>query len=226
MRFLALGLVLLGCAGCASTGPQSRADACRQQVAGQRVGRALGGKSSSTTDALEDLRCDAREAEDRAEAREKSASDQAHEDRIRRERAAQATQRATADAEVLAIRRAPRLPELGTTRDEAIILCRQQRGTFSDPQRNAFSCKVGDRRIFACTIDAEGLANRCDGYIEDGDLAAARRAIEAKLGPSEAPTVSPEGFRVFRWDSGAASLILTSYERGIRMTHLRNSAGE
>jgi hypothetical protein len=117
------------------------------------------------------------------------------------------------DKQLAAVRRNPKVPELGATAREARTICESERGQFVEGA--SMGCKVGGIAIFACTLDDRGQANRCDGYFEGGDVVAFRKSMEAQLGPMTGETVE-DGFRVFSWDTDQRSIAVTMYTRGVR----------
>ncbi len=181
------------------------------------------GKPNATADAVEDMRCDVVEANEEATGRQRRADKQAEKASDDQARAAQDDSNRQLDAQLENIRRAPRVPELGATVAEAQVLCQQQRGAFvSHP--STLGCKIRGQTLFACTVDAGGQADRCDGFYEAADFAATRRSVEAQLGQATHESVSGDGFRVFEWAGSKESVIVTMYARGVRMTHARREA--
>lgn len=124
------------------------------------------------------------------------------------------------DPALVAARRTPRVPELGATLPETRALCEQQRGVYVN-RLSTVGCHVGGATIFACTLDAESRADRCDGYYETADVATTRRAVEAAIGTPPKESVSADGFRVFEWVNGGEVVTVTMYAKGVRMTHAR-----
>lgn len=206
--------------GCAA--PQSRAEACRNGNSWNRVGRAANGKDNSTTNAVEDLHCDAVEANEQAAGRERRAEQRAQEASDEQARVERQGSDRRLSAELENIRRAPSVPEVGATVAEAQVLCTQQRGTFVSKPAGV-GCRIRGLQLFACTM-SDGQADRCDGYYEGADFAVTRRSVEAKLGPPTRESVSSDGFRVFEWSGGSETVVVTMYAKGVRMTHARGGA--
>jgi hypothetical protein len=151
------------------------------------------------------------------------------EDRRRASAAAESSRRYQAElsrrasAELAAIRQAPNIPELGATIQEAKILCERQRGQFREDGIVA-ACRVGGSLIFVCKVDQAHQFNRCDGYYESADLASSRREIERQLGtPPSRERVSSSGYRVFEWSGDKWLILITSYDRGVRMTTIQSA---
>lgn len=162
---------------------------------------------------LEDMRCDAMEHEERREAR--------HREVLDREREAQ-TEDANRklEAVIAEIRRAPRVPELGSTRIEVRVLCEQQRAALYE-QGSVMTCAIRRVPLYTCTLDAGNIVDRCDGYFEAADLAAQRGSMTAQLGQPNREGVSADGFRFFGWSAGERSVVITMYPRGVRVTTMR-----
>lgn len=199
----------------------SAASRCRTANAFGRMSQ----PANRTANALEDARCDELERQERAEARERAADSRAREAEKKQADAQISAANAQIDAELAAIRRQPKVPELGSTPAEMRVLCTRQRGDFANQSSTVF-CRVGGQMIFLCTFDTESRANRCDAYYEDGDFTRARRDTEARLGPAARESVSSEGFRVFQWSSGAEFLVVTMYRRGVRITQAKATSNE
>lgn len=128
------------------------------------------------------------------------------------------------DPAVVAVRRSPRVPEVGATVAEIRSLCQQQRAEFVN-RSAVLGCRIRNDQIFACTLDTDSRADRCDGYYESADIAASRQLVESKLGPPVHETVSGDGFRVFEWTTSNETITLTMYAKGVLMTHARLPSG-
>lgn len=124
------------------------------------------------------------------------------------------------DPAVVAVRRSPRVPDLGATIAEMRTLCEQQRGSYVN-RSSTIGCRVGADVLFACTLDSDSRADRCDGFYETADVVASRRAVENALGNAPKESLSAEGYRVFEWANGNETVSVTMYSKGVRMTHAR-----
>jgi len=212
LKFLLLSAWLAGSSGgCAPA--KTPSEACRRQAAANRMGRSFA--PDPRLDAIENIRCDEMEREERREAREDA-----------REKAvaeAKASARADAmnaalDAKLAEIRAAPKVPELGATVAEAKIMCTQQRGAFSAPDDNGiYACRVGGPAIFICAADYDGLTTRCDGFFEGSDIAESRARIERDLGPADQQSIEG-GVRVASWKRGRILVRAMMYDRGVRLS--------
>ncbi len=195
---------------------ETAAERCRSSAAASQVMRGFSGKQNPVATALEDGRCDALEAQERSVEHQRN-----------QERSADVTRRAELDRQVdvalAEIRRSPNVPEIGATVREGAVICERQRGAYSErigsgPRFDdiaVVTCRVGGQPIFSCLV-TEGRTTRCDAFYEGGDLAEARRRLQASLGPAETETVSDDGFRVFTWRNGA--VVLTMYATGVRVS--------
>lgn len=197
MRAIVVALLIAAC-----NPPQTAAEACRRQNAGNRFSRGLNRQNSAVADAVEDARCDAIEREERAEARERSA--------------ANAKAVAARREELARTRREPSTPELGATPAEVRVLCERQRGVFQLDPNGVFGCRVGGPLAFAGVV-RDGRVVRVDGYFEGADLATTRARVSESMGPPTSETVSPEGFRVFVWE-GTRAVVVTMYANGVRVS--------
>jgi hypothetical protein len=203
---LVLAFVLAACGG-----HNTRAEQCRTGNAIGRIGRA----PNAAANAVEDLRCDAIEREERGEAREREREKAQEEARAS---AKQAALNAELDAALAQIRRAPRVPELGAPPGEARAICEAERGHVI-ARGPIIECRVGGPAVFIATLN-EDRVRRLDAFLEGEDLVRVRGAVEAEYGPPQRESVSSEGFRIFMWDAGIA---VTMYAKGVRLTRVRFS---
>lgn len=129
-------------------------------------------------------------------------------------RRAEAARPAPVDDEGLAaIRRAPKVPELGATQGEANLLCKRQRGRAREV-RGSVACAVGDALLFACHLDDQEVFDRCDAYFEGSDPVEVRDGMAKSLGTWD--TKVRDGVRVFSWPGAGVSISV--YEPGVRVT--------
>lgn len=201
MKRVALLLAVL--AACAE--PQTPAGRCRSQAALARSGRMMGGRQSAEADALEQMRCDELERQERTERRVAS-----------REAAMAAEER---ERQLAVVRAAPTSPELGATIAEVRVLCERQGGVLAVEPSGPFVCRVGGVSVFLGAVADGGYVVRVETLYEGADLVTERRRIEAQLGPAERETVSSEGFRVFVWASGRFTLSM--YDKGVKVSRAR-----
>jgi hypothetical protein len=177
-------------------GGRSGADGCRTQAAVNRGVRGMNRQQNASADALEQMRCDELEREERSEHQAKDAE--------RNDRESAQTR----------VRSFPKAPELNATSAEAKVICESQGGAFVE-EGAVLGCRVGGPVIFAGKTK-DGRLVKVDTYFERGDLAAARRNAETMYGPPESENVSSEGFRVFLWRAGTVAV--TMYPKGVRVT--------
>lgn len=197
-------LALLGCAPA-----KSASESCRRGAAANRVSRSFSRAQNPVADAVEEARCDEMERDERRQAREDSKEEAARaEEKQAQEDAAQARRRA--------VRRNPKSPELRSTLAESRIICDRQGARFS-ADAGRYGCHLSGRLIFAGYLDETGETTRVDTYFEDGDVNEARRRVEGELGPPGHEQVV-DGFRVFTWNLQTVTVLITSYERGVRWT--------
>lgn len=151
-RFACAAVGLLALAGCQS--PKSPSEACRQDAAWRQAARQLNGHQSATADAIESMRCDEIEREERRDARADASRRAAATEQAAAEDEAS---RAKRDAELAGIRRSPHVPELGATPPEGRVLCQRQRGDYVDRTAGGgaaavrgFACRAQGTPIFEC----------------------------------------------------------------------------
>lgn len=207
-RQAALGLLFMAGMGAASCHPpKSAAERCRNENAWNEWRLGQGNRSQAAYE-MARMRCDEVDRQERAEARADRREAQAAQ-------AQQATMTKEEQEKAAAVRRAPQLPELGAGALEGKVMCTRQGGVYEE-RGGTGVCEVGGVRIFACVIGDGRAYSQCDHFIEDGDLGAARANLTRHLGEPSSESLSG-GSRTYVWDTAASRVVLTMYERGVRV---------
>jgi hypothetical protein len=191
--------------------PRTASEECYRRVALRRA--FSGGRFDETAEAIQQTRCDAIASEERETARE--------EERRQEASRAESEERAHDDAQhFAAIRAAPRVPELGAMVPEMRATCEKQRAHFIQKSDAVYVCRLVGATLFACTVDDNLAADRCDGYYEGAELTDARDRVAETLGPPTSKSVTG-GSRVFGWAGAGLSVLVQMYPHGVRMTTSR-----
>jgi len=207
---------LLGCA-------EDPASQCRIGNAFAQGGRAFAGQPNYTANALENMRCDLIEAQQRAEARELAREAREHRREKAREDAEQARANWAIAQKLRALRTNPKAPTLENTKREAESICTlttERRGQWVE-HGETVGCKVGGVAIFACIVSDTGEMERCTTFRENTELGDVKSDYEAEYGAPSTTAVSDAGFHVYTWAISGATITVTGYERGVSITRAR-----
>ena len=214
--------ILLLALGCAED-PASR---CRVSNAFAQAGRAMTNQTDYTANALENMRCDFLDAEQRAEAREQAR--EAREQRRERDRedAEQARASWLIAQKLKALRADPKAPELDNTKREAQSICTlttERRGEWVD-QGDKIGCKIGGVPTFACIVGDDGEMTECTTYREGAELGEVRDEFVGDYGQPSTTQVSARGFHVYSWTTQNQEITVTGYDGGVSITRARVDA--
>jgi hypothetical protein len=188
---LALLLVLTACADDAGS-------RCRLGNAFSQSGRAFAGQTNYSANALENMRCDLIEAQQRAEARERERDAREHRREQEQEDEAQARANWAMTQKLRALRMDPKSPSLENTKREAESICMlatERRGQWVD-QGDKVGCKIGGITTFACDVGDNGEMDRCTKFRESAELDDVKSDYEADYGAPTTTEVSSAGFHV------------------------------
>jgi len=205
--------------GCAD----DAASQCRIGNAFAQSGRALGGQTNYAANALENMRCDLIESEQRAEARE--AAREARERRREQDRADAEQARASwmIAQKLRALRADPKSPSLDNTRHEAQSICTlatERRGEWID-QGDKIGCKVGGVAILACIVGDNGEMEGCTKFREGADLGEVKTEFESDYGPPTSTDVNADDFHVYTWTTPTERITVRGYASGVSISRER-----